>query len=311
MLGRSVSPPDCALALGIPLTEIEFRQDLESGGKKPLARRVKSYERYQRLVSKPVEHVISEVQQCGVTVYRRTPLSQIPELFKSHPVVTLVAHWEFLLISAADVLDVRRFQSILHGEVASSESRVDQIERPIDAVLRADRAVTTAKTPETLVPAISPYLRQSREYYFSEDEIDNGKRAELSQATFTRVLLEESFPGCFVPGNALELADRLCTAWEFIDAVPKTFDGVLDLTNCNSIILAEALRRKRCGCNAICLTGLAAPNIRITLYKWIIRQLALCPQPYEDAAARTHLALIEEIRRQPEKMNNISSSGAF
>lgn len=304
MLRRAVKPGDCALALAIPLTEAEFIADLNPAVSMQLAKHITParrcgktltpWERYREEVGQPVEQIAAAVEAAGVTVYRRVQLKQISSICAAHTVVTLVAHWEYLLLEPSDILDVDRFQRILASGFLSASGEP----RAIDSQLRNDALVTSARTPIALASALCVHLAAGRRYHLFETEIDIPPSSVAPLSSFSRLLLEEFYPGCFAPGRCIELANRLCTAWEVLKEVPEKYDGLFDLTLCHSIILAEFLKRHREQCNAICLVGLASPDVRLTLYKWVIRQLAACAQPYEDAAAGVHAALIAEIRRR-------------
>src|SRR5262249_52279667 len=64
------------------------------------------------------------------------------------------------------------------------------------------------------------------------------------------------------------------------------------LTVCNSIILAEALRRRRASCNAITNTFQAGGEARLELYRHLVRSLAEVSEPFEEVAARAHRLLL-------------------
>jgi hypothetical protein len=305
MLGRPVSPRDCALAFAIPLTEAQVVADLAEDAPKDLAKSIRRrttlklrgsylYARYYQPLVAVANAVAAETEALGVKVYRGTRLADVAAVTAAHAVVTLVAHWRFPPLSERDVGDLPRFRAALApGEAAGAGE-----ERPVHAFLWADPAVRAATTAAELAAALNRLLLPSQRYYQWAPTAEEEWPADAAAAGPTRVLLEETFPGCFAPGLCLEMADRLCTTWEFIDAVPDAFDGVLDLTVCNSLPLAEALRRRRSRCNAVCVTSLATADVRLVIYRHVIRSLARSPEPFEDILIRAHLSLIREIRRR-------------
>src|SRR5205085_1094422 len=58
----------------------------------------------------------------------------------------------------------------------------------------------------------------------------------------TRVELEQAFPGLIAFGRSVEFSDGMRSVHEVVTAVPKGFNGLLDLTTCNSVILGKAIK---------------------------------------------------------------------
>jgi hypothetical protein len=310
MLGRVVSPHDCALALAIPLTEAQFLADLDEAAPKDLAKSVRRSVRrrmgqpqsalyaqaYEPLVSLACE-VAEEAKALGVTVYRGARLADMAAMLTAHRVVTLVAHWRFLMLDERAVLDAAGFQARLSAAEIVNDP---DARRPIDALFLGDAVVRGAVAPAALAAALNRHMLPGDLYY----QWNSGGELEPSPAAapatgLTRVLLEEMYPGCFVPGLCLELADRLCTAWEFIDQIPDSFDGVLDLTVCNSLILAEALRRRRSGRLDTALSNAkpATAGVRLVIYRHVIRSLSRLAEPYEVVMGRAHVSLLRQQQR--------------
>jgi hypothetical protein len=308
MLGRPVSPSDCALAFAIPLTESAFLADLEEAAPKDLAKSLRRRfkyrgpvlyaETYERLVALAL-HVAAEAEALGVAVYKAASLADMPMILAKHKVVTLVAHWRFLNLGAGDVLDLAGFQRQLACSEAAGREDDEDGQRPVDVLLRGDPLIRAAATPADLAVALNRLLLPSQRYYQWSPRTDQDERPADTAAVggLTRVLLEEMFPGCFAPGPCLELADRLCSVWEFIDRVPERFDGVLDLTVCNSLILAEALRRRRCFCTVLGNAKPASADVRLIIYRHVIRSLSHRAEAFEDIMARAVVSLINQIRR--------------
>ena len=98
---RAVTPRDCTLAVAIPLTRVEFLDDLRAPEKdfaKSYARRFGGfsdddvwtrYERYARLV----RSVADEVEAAGVRVIRGARFAALTAALTERHVFTLVAHW--------------------------------------------------------------------------------------------------------------------------------------------------------------------------------------------------------------------------
>lgn len=312
MLGRVVSPADCALLLNIPPSEDEFLADLRDGAPKDLAKSLLAchpgmrpadlYTLYHTQLGTLADQIAHQVTAAGVAVYRQATLQQLPDICTRHPVVTLIAHCKYLMLEPADVLDVQRFHSRLQsGDGSGLEETVTE-PRGIDVALRDDPAVCAAGSAEDLVRALLPRLERARDHYFWVDRI-GATSSGRGPADITRALLEESYPGCFAPGHCLEMGDRLCTIPEFIKKVPCGYDGLFDLTVCNAMIIAESLRRARKNCHAICLVSPADAKARLVIYRWTIRQIEKRSQPYEDAAMKCHTALLDEIRKRRNEVS--------
>ncbi|HTU21775.1 MAG TPA: hypothetical protein VMG10_27300 [Gemmataceae bacterium] len=316
MLNRPVRPGDCTLALAIPLSEAEFLRDLKNDAPKDLAKSIRREwplrgefvyaERYRPLVD-IVCDVANEVQSLGVTVCRGTRLADLPALFERHKVVTLVAHWCLVGLRGADILNVNGFCALLRTS-ARDERDGKLPERPTDAPLRDDEKVRSATTAADLATALNRLLEPTQRYYEWDskpgEEIPCG---EIATAGFTRVHLEEHYPGFIAPARCLELADGLCTVWEFINKVPPLYDGIVDMTICNSIIPAEALRRRRSACNALTNTFKARAEVRLELYRHVIRSLAVVNEPFEEVSARAHRLLLAVLRNQSPAGGEIST----
>lgn len=307
MLGRPVSPSDCALALAIPMSRAEFVADSGEAAPKDLAKSLGKglqpewafANRYEPLLGLVLD-LVAEMQQRGVSVYHRTTLQDIPAILKAHRVVTLVAHWRFTKLAAGDILDWPGFRSELARSRASmdaDESSLD--EDPIARQLLYVPTVTEANGPADLADALNSLLEPAlAHYHWLSSRERSADPAAMPVAGLTRVHLEERFPRCIAPGKCLELADRLCTVWEFIEQIPCDFDGILDLTVCHSLIHAEAIRRARSPCNALCNRGRAKAHVRLLIYRRAILSLSDRAEPYEDVMSRIHISLLEEIRRR-------------
>jgi hypothetical protein len=130
-------------------------------------------------------------------------------------------------IVPADIVDpvaLRRRASLRDSEIA----------RVVDDALRGigDFPGQIAGALDALcAPAVRRYSASDRKG--SED--DRG---------LSRVALEHALPGLRHAG-AIELADRMHTAAEVVQATPYDYPGVIDLSVCNSILLAELLKRAR------------------------------------------------------------------
>jgi hypothetical protein len=132
-----------------------------------------------------------------------------------------------------------------------------------------------------IADAIAPVIAAAHAAYRRppEGSIDTGSNdADEPQAVdlrrVTRVLLEEAFPTALRPAPAVELADGMHTVAEFTDAIPRSFDGVLDMTICNSVILGAAVKRACPDCLVAVNRYPAEMHVRMTFYCLALQSLA-------------------------------------
>jgi hypothetical protein len=78
---------------------------------------------------------------------------------------------------------------------------------------------------------------------------------------------------------AIELSDGLHFAPAVRAAISPRFDGVLDLSTCTSIALAEALKQARHDYLAVATVRPTHPKLRLLLYELHLRELSLSGRP--------------------------------
>jgi hypothetical protein len=307
MLGRTVSPSDCALALAIPLCQEEFLADLADSANKDFAKAIRRglplrgpelFARVYEPLLRLILEIREEVAALGVTVYSGIRSSDLAIASSKHQVITLVAHWRFATLCEHDVLDFACFSARL----AEASRCPDEARHPILTLLLKTPAVVAAQNAKQLAAALNELFLPTQRYYESSFEYWNSERDESRNrpvaAGITRVHLEEFFAGCFQAGACLELSDGLCTMWQFIEAMAPGFDGILDMTVCHSMIYAEVLRRHRHNCHVICNKQAATLFIRLIIFRHVMRDLARRPQPIEEAVANVHQSLLAELGRK-------------
>jgi len=290
-----VTPRDCALLLAIPMSKAEFLADLRTGADKDLA---KSLERRLSCAGKEIwqdvfshlvrliDEVAAKSAALGVEVLRQVRLSDLRPIIASHRVITLVAHWRFLGLEPADILDV----GALKDQVEARASGAGEDQHPVESLLWAQAEIRNAESAQVLASAINRLLVSGQHHY--QWVPGDAKKGPCPEAGLTRVLLEETFLGIIRPGKCIELADGLCSVWDFIARVPCGYDGTMDLTVCNSLILGEAAKRARPSTTFIVNRQPATAQTRVQLYKHVIGRLAETPMPYWEAVSMVHKALL-------------------
>jgi hypothetical protein len=107
-----------------------------------------------------------------------------------------------------------------------------------------------------------------------------------------RKALQDSLPQGFRGGNAIEFSEGFVSANEVLNAIPASFDGKLDLTSCNSTFFAEDVRRKCKSVLVIANEDSTSLDLRLAIYRQVIRRLSRRSEPYESALYRIRKGLL-------------------
>jgi hypothetical protein len=305
VIQQPVRPSDCALAIGVPITREAFLRDLKSPDMKDYAFHFKrmnfipgvSDEYFGNLfepTAKVVRRVCDEVEALGVHVVRAAELCHLVDLLSRFKVVTLVTHWRFMKLRPEDILDVRLLWESLSappGRVHSAVARAVSKEDPnlLDAtnaphLESADIRFRLANSLTSVVVASHRAYKTSEDTTGADPVAPPGDTLER----LTRVELEQSFAGLIAPGKSVELSDCMRGVNEIVASVPATFDGLFDLTTCNSVILGKAIKASRPHCVVAMNRYETALHVRMPLYKLVIEDLSRRPGPYADTLSRFH-----------------------
>jgi hypothetical protein len=279
-----VTPRDCALLLAIPLDLAAFTQayldpardfcrQFAAGTAQVAPRTVWAlmFEPAARLV----ERTARTVERHGVTVVRAARLPDWAAALAAFRVVTLVAHWRFVPITEPDVNDV-----VALCRYASE--RASELARVVDDTVRSaapDRAGIARALDTLCAPAARRYQAVDR-------------RGNPHDRSPSRAWLEYHVPG-LRHAPAIELADQMHTVADIVHATPDRYPGVIDLTVCNSILLAEVLKRTRRPMLIASGEFRAQLAFRLIRYRVVIEQLHRRPGRYTELLqelARIHRA---------------------
>lgn len=304
MAEAAITPADCAFAVALPLTVAELYRDLERDAPKDFAKSIQRehpdvdpealWELFYEPIAAQIDEVSAEVEALGVTVVHRATLNDFAELLARYPAVTLITHWRFLPIMPDEIVNplaLLRKLALSTGLVLEHLrdglfGRLPDLSRP-----GAAEALGTARLRVVLAEALNALLEPTRRHY----EGGEAGREPLGAPPprVTRVLLEEAFSAEIKRGTAVELYDGLQTVADVVDAVPRGFAGVIDLSVCCSVILGEAIKRRRPDCLVIVNRRLALTYARLLRYKLIIRELTrVARDRFTDVAARVHAAML-------------------
>jgi hypothetical protein len=300
-----VNPSECALAIGVPITREAFLRDLGSPDLKDYASHFKrvnyiakvSDEYFGNLFeasAKVARRVCDEVEALGVHVVRAADLRQLSDLLVRFKVVTLVTHWRFMKLLPEDILGVHQLWESLSTPTGRVQSAVAQaVSKEDPTLLEATQApyVESDDFRLRLANALTSVVVASHCAYKTSNKNTGAETVSAPNGTLerlTRVELEQSFAGLIAPGKSVEFSDCMRGVSEIVDCVPTTFDGLLDLTSCNSVILGKAIKASRPNCVVAMNRYETSLHVRMPLYKLVIEDLARNPALYADTLARFH-----------------------
>jgi hypothetical protein len=293
------------MAIAVPLTRGQFISDLARPDLKDYATHVRranhldgaSEEYYSDLFersAKVARRVCDEVEAMGVTVRRAAKPHDLTDLLQNFKVVTLVTHWRFTRLLPEDIIDVH---GLLHA-LAVPEGHVQEaVRRAILArgpELLDEEMVFNAQTAdlrERLASTLSAIAAASHALYgaTSDDLPSAGNGASPNTIErLTRSDLEQAFPGLIAFGRSVEFSDGMRSIQEVVEAVPNGFNGMLDLTTCNSVILGKAIKARHPYCLVAMNRYATALHVRMAIYKLVIEDLARRASPFADALSRFH-----------------------
>lgn len=301
----SVSPHECSLLVCVPVTESTFRASLQSTRScdfsASVLRRnpgisISGAWKLYALAASTMRAACNEASSRGVHVSMGATLSDIEYCCAKYQVVSLVAHLREEPVTKEDIVEPSAFARQAATGNASSPSRAAII-RAIQSVLAdADHPGRLgggrSPTAEAVARAINVVIADgSSERVAATDPAQVGT-SEL-RPHFSRMDIEDLFPGIVAQARAVELGDGLRCAGEVIAAIPPRWRGVLDLTLCQSSPLGRSIRRHRGNCTVIVNPGLATLEFRAMRYRLVMSELARAPEPFLEVVKRVHLAILE------------------
>jgi hypothetical protein len=238
-------PSDCALLVSVPLQRSEFMADL--GARTDFVELFVASQRSRDLdvlwatYEASAATVVASTERArrrGVTVFRRCVLADFERCLGQFQVITLVAHWRSALFRASEILDLQGVARFVEAE------RGDEERGPADATIAA--AMLNRRLHADITHIENHGVRDSH-----DAAVETRRQYALWHAR--RELQPRLTPAVRSGGPAVEFANGLVPLERVVAAVPEAFDGVLDLTVCNSALLAEEVRRR-------CRRGLIIAN---------------------------------------------------
>ncbi len=300
-------PHECALAIAIPLNRDNFLAGLDSGINKDfaksLARRNSAltedalWETVYAHTAKTVTSVAQAVAEQGVTVINNATLNNVQELFQRFQVITLVAHWRSSSFYPSDFIDPNQLITVLKQPSTPLEHELVRAlpEKWIHNIyVGEDNADNTHSLPKKLADYFNNILKSSTLY---SDPVQNQMYKIAGYDTdyhkyLNRLVIDNIFQGIVSPGNRIEFFNQFNSTEEVVKAIPENYDGLLDFTVCNSILIGNVIKRQR-QCIVLVNKKPATTELRMVLYKGTIELLARLNIDYMDAATMIRSASLQ------------------
>jgi hypothetical protein len=269
-----ISPRECALLFGVPLTWESFRRKLDGPRDGNFAegfrakRAELSWMGYEPLARR-LSETAQEAESLGVRVFREMSLSDIPQACQ-YEVVTIISHWRSAQFKPADIVN------------------------PAE-ILHAFQLVDCAQPPPSDPDGLARWLNAHFLSFLPDNDGSLGAAIRFQSALVEkRASITSGVPRAFRGGAGVEFSDGFKEISAITAHVPDSFVGVFDLTICNSLLLAESLHHRYPHCLVIATSDLTFPDTRLPFYLATIRLLSKRPAPYED----TFETLKRELRRR-------------
>lgn len=292
----TTKPHQCALALAIPLSYDDFLAGLESGINKDFAKSLARQNHALRESTlweivyahtvKTVKSVAQAVAAQGVTVVTNATFRNFQELFEQFPVVTLVAHWRSSKFYPSDFIAPEQLIKALEhsstplAQKLSSELSEDWIQNIQTLEYHADPTLAKILANDFNKILVSSNLCPDRfPNQMCQIALYDDYRKYLN-----RLVIDDTFAGIISPGNRIEFFDQFHSIEEVVTAIPENYNGLLDFTVCNSVLIANVIKRQR-RCIVLVNKELTNVDFRMVIYKGMIELLARLDIDYMDAAA--------------------------
>ncbi len=282
---RIRSATDCALLLAIPLNRAEYDTAWQRGTDFLQAygaacdvtdpdRLWRIYEHYAGLCSAAVD--VAEAY--GVAVFRGATLKALADATGRFATVTIVAHSREPGIETRDIAAFDRLHASLQ-EIAAALGvtppliRVDEPARLaawLDTALGSRESGSPERVADTRAAAWRAHRQQER--------------------WLRRRAIEQLCPGGLSGGPAVELEDGLWPVPAIDAALPLQFQ-TLDLTVCDSVLLADVLRARRTDGIILANAHPTTPDFRLALYRETVRLMVRHGSSYHEAGIRLRRSL--------------------
>ncbi len=192
---------------------------------------------YRENVADPTNKLCDLADRLGLNVIREATLESLRVATQLSAIVVLVAHWKGAQVTPTDLLvDGPSIADALRDQTDTDLLRLRKISR--SARSRSELAAMLNATVQQWGDRMLREAKRSR-------GVDRFVMMPQTARARARLALDAVLTGCLRPGERLELADGMHGAVDVAEAVSPDFAGVLDLTTCTSMILADQLDKLR------------------------------------------------------------------
>jgi hypothetical protein len=281
-LETATPPSACSLVLGLPMDRKDFEADLQFGAERDYSRNHlqlgRSVDEAWNEDGQPIADSANELAEVasglGVLVCRAGSLKCVAPMFKSHAVVTFVAHWR--------ASELRR--SDFRAEPAELASRIlggtDEFSRALAGRLGQTQLAAALSGPDFATRAGAMAELLNTQVVNSDNPLPGceAPSAEIVYRPWLRLrhrqLLDEAFSDVLRPGNMIELRDGLHPPAMIAQRIPEGWSGIVDLAMCSSTAAAKIIKAGRSERLVFASNNEVVPQIRLRILREVYRRLA-------------------------------------
>jgi hypothetical protein len=211
---------------------------------------------------------LNKLRMLGVDIFPRATSETIQTNLFRYRVAIIVTHWKGYLVLPRDLLSA---DSVALGLVGGLGEELEFLRELLGfASIGAISSAITCGSVDEVASLVQTALNELIEEHDLDPSIFSPNRAARNRDYLSRL-----FHPHLCPGNGIELVDGVLDSSDFERLIPESYEGVVDLTVCNSVDLATHLMRTRR--STICLSSKdeATPDFRmsrITLTCEIMRE---------------------------------------
>lgn len=296
-----MSVSSAALIFGIPITQAEFAHSLARDREGTLTAQLRwrypkltadglweQYEPYAALACS----VAADVSRAGVHVVHAATAADATRTIQQVRVATLVTHWRSALFLPSDIADASAIFAALGDPTSPLTQALADLAVDRDALTSAARG---AASPDRrsfrgeLAAAFNDAIQRAAESRLprADDALAEGRRLTEQQGEYRRWrdLVVHALPDAFTGSDGIEFGGAFCDSEAFVNLLSPAYAGLLDLTICHSILLGEDTKRRCPGSTCLLNAAVTPLDVRLAIYRQIVRRMARSPDDYLAASA--------------------------
>jgi hypothetical protein len=283
-LDEVVHPSECSFLIAVPINREDFLSDLHDVQKDF----IRSHYLHLTLnddakwyAYKPtaddVSALIDRLQGLGVKVVPRTTKRDLIVALQTSKVIILFAHWRSGLLRVEEIQWGRLDVSLLPESLKLQESLIGE------QTSTTDKKIWTQKLNDLL---LTKQLCSHPWFGNGPNQIPASREHRLY---LNRIVLDKALPGVFGPNTSVEFGDRLVGLEAIKHSFQSSFRETIDLSVCNSILLAELIKAQAPDCLVVATRLPASLDYRVTFYGSLFKLLR---------PGRPYIRTIEKLRSE-------------